>query len=154
MILAVWDQESHQDPAGVFAVHPPGIAAGGDFSFLVIGATGEGDASQHSLECGALFGSGAGLHGTVVVAVVPVRMVQVAVHQVVHMVAVRHGFVAAGGAVSISSVRVDWLMVSLLGERSAANVSGPTTFGDIPGLNMLLTFKLSCLQTRCTAGLP
>ena len=40
-------------------------------------------------------------HGTVVVAVVAVRMVQVAGHQVVHMVAVRHGFVTATGAVDV-----------------------------------------------------
>lgn len=32
-----------------FAVRPAGIVAGQDFSFIVIGDTGEGDASQHSL---------------------------------------------------------------------------------------------------------
>jgi 3',5'-cyclic AMP phosphodiesterase CpdA len=49
MVRAVWSPEHIQNPAGVFAVHPPGVVPGGDFSFLVIGDTGEGDASQHSL---------------------------------------------------------------------------------------------------------
>lgn len=49
MIRSVWDPETGEDPADTFAVHPPGIVPGGDFSFLVIGDTGEGDASQHSL---------------------------------------------------------------------------------------------------------
>ncbi len=49
MVKAVWEQESEADPARAFAVHPGGIKAGDDFSFLVIGDTGEGDASQHSL---------------------------------------------------------------------------------------------------------
>lgn len=34
---------------GLFAVAPAGIAAGADFSFLVIGDPGEGDPSQHAL---------------------------------------------------------------------------------------------------------
>ena len=38
---------STADPAGSLALHPPDI--GGDFSFLVIGDPGEGDASQHVL---------------------------------------------------------------------------------------------------------
>jgi uncharacterized membrane protein HdeD (DUF308 family) len=37
------------DAAGVFAVAPEGLAAGADFSFLVIGDPGEGDPSQHAL---------------------------------------------------------------------------------------------------------
>lgn len=41
-------------PAEAFAVRPPGIAGGGDFSFLVIGDPGEGDASQHSLRAAYL----------------------------------------------------------------------------------------------------
>jgi uncharacterized membrane protein HdeD (DUF308 family) len=49
MVRAVWDQGSMQDPARAFAVHPPGVESGADFSFLVIGDTGEGDASQHAL---------------------------------------------------------------------------------------------------------
>jgi uncharacterized membrane protein HdeD (DUF308 family) len=49
MVRAVWDQESVPDPARAFAVAPPGLVRGGDFSFLVIGDTGEGDASQHAL---------------------------------------------------------------------------------------------------------
>lgn len=49
MVRAVWAQESVPDPAQAFAVHPPGIAPGADFSFVVIGDTGEGDASQHAL---------------------------------------------------------------------------------------------------------
>ena len=35
--------------ADAFAVEPPGLPAAGDFGFLVIGDTGEGDASQHVL---------------------------------------------------------------------------------------------------------
>jgi hypothetical protein len=35
--------------SSVFSVHPDGIDGSGDFSFLVIGDTGEGDASQHVL---------------------------------------------------------------------------------------------------------
>ena len=36
-------------PAPPSPSHPPGVAGGGDFSFIVIGDTGEGDASQHVL---------------------------------------------------------------------------------------------------------
>jgi uncharacterized membrane protein HdeD (DUF308 family)/3',5'-cyclic AMP phosphodiesterase CpdA len=46
MIRAVSAEELAKGPARAFAVSPP---AAGDFSFLVIGDTGEGDASQHSL---------------------------------------------------------------------------------------------------------
>lgn len=49
MVRAVWNPEIEHDPADAFAVHPAGIVPGADFSFLVIGDTGEGDASQHSL---------------------------------------------------------------------------------------------------------
>jgi uncharacterized membrane protein HdeD (DUF308 family) len=41
--------EKEHNPTVTFAVHPPGIRNGEDFSFLVIGDTGEGDASQHVL---------------------------------------------------------------------------------------------------------
>lgn len=47
MIRAVSAEGPDTRPERAFAVSPPGI--GGDFSFLVIGDTGEGDASQHSL---------------------------------------------------------------------------------------------------------
>jgi 3',5'-cyclic AMP phosphodiesterase CpdA len=48
MVAAVLD---HEPPAGAeaFAVAPPGVADGADFAFIVIGDTGEGDASQHVL---------------------------------------------------------------------------------------------------------
>jgi len=36
-------------PSPAFAVNPPGVGAHGDFAFIVIGDTGEGDASQHIL---------------------------------------------------------------------------------------------------------
>jgi uncharacterized membrane protein HdeD (DUF308 family)/3',5'-cyclic AMP phosphodiesterase CpdA len=36
-------------PSPIFAVNPPGVDARGDFAFIVIGDTGEGDASQHVL---------------------------------------------------------------------------------------------------------
>jgi hypothetical protein len=36
-------------PLPTFAVNPPGVDAKGDFAFIVIGDTGEGDASQHIL---------------------------------------------------------------------------------------------------------
>jgi len=51
MIGSVLDRAGTTDPAqaGLFAVHPSGMPAGGDFSFIVIGDTGEGDSSQHSL---------------------------------------------------------------------------------------------------------
>jgi predicted phosphodiesterase/uncharacterized membrane protein HdeD (DUF308 family) len=49
MVRAVWEKESDKDPLHAFAVRPPGVNPGGDFSFLVIGDTGEGDASQHAL---------------------------------------------------------------------------------------------------------
>lgn len=48
MVRAVLEQQPEPDPARAFAVHPPGC--GGDFAFLVIGDTGEGDASQLSLK--------------------------------------------------------------------------------------------------------
>ena len=47
MIRAVSAAEHEKGPARAFAVSPPGTT--GDFSFIVIGDTGEGDASQHSL---------------------------------------------------------------------------------------------------------
>jgi uncharacterized membrane protein HdeD (DUF308 family) len=47
MIRAVSAEELEKGPARAFAVSPPGTD--GDFSFLVIGDTGEGDASQQSL---------------------------------------------------------------------------------------------------------
>jgi uncharacterized membrane protein HdeD (DUF308 family)/3',5'-cyclic AMP phosphodiesterase CpdA len=49
MARAVLAQEPAADPARRFAVEPPGLAGGADFAFVVIGDTGEGDASQHSL---------------------------------------------------------------------------------------------------------
>jgi uncharacterized membrane protein HdeD (DUF308 family)/3',5'-cyclic AMP phosphodiesterase CpdA len=48
MVAALDEQETRQSPDRAFAVQPPG--ADGDFSFLVIGDTGEGDASQLSLK--------------------------------------------------------------------------------------------------------
>jgi uncharacterized membrane protein HdeD (DUF308 family) len=39
----------------LFAVEPPGVAAGDDFTFLVLGDTGEGGAAQHSLRDQYLF---------------------------------------------------------------------------------------------------
>lgn len=36
-------------PADIFAIHPEGVTDKGDFSFIVIGDTGEGDASQLAL---------------------------------------------------------------------------------------------------------
>ena len=47
MVGAVSAEEIAKGPARAFAVSPPGTD--GDFSFMVIGDTGEGDASQHSL---------------------------------------------------------------------------------------------------------
>ncbi len=49
MVKAVVKQRSSaNDPAPTFAVDPPGVNSG-DFAFIVIGDTGEGDASQHVL---------------------------------------------------------------------------------------------------------
>jgi 3',5'-cyclic AMP phosphodiesterase CpdA len=48
MITAVRDEETASGrPEPTFAVRPPGVE--GDFAFIVIGDTGEGDASQHVL---------------------------------------------------------------------------------------------------------
>jgi 3',5'-cyclic AMP phosphodiesterase CpdA/uncharacterized membrane protein HdeD (DUF308 family) len=52
MIRAVSTLELEKDPSRAFAVSPPGAV--GDFSFIVIGDTGEGDASQHSLRAAYL----------------------------------------------------------------------------------------------------
>lgn len=49
MVKAVLEKEPPTDPANLLAVKPSDIQAGQDFSFIVIGDTGEGDASQHSL---------------------------------------------------------------------------------------------------------
>lgn len=54
MALAALAHGPPADPAGLFAVRPPGIGGGKDFAFLVIGDTGEGDASQHSLRAAYL----------------------------------------------------------------------------------------------------
>ena len=48
MVRAVLEAEGGQISPSTFAVEPEGIASG-DFSFIVIGDTGEGDASQHVL---------------------------------------------------------------------------------------------------------
>jgi 3',5'-cyclic AMP phosphodiesterase CpdA len=56
MIKAVRDGNAASgQPAPAFAVHPPGVAEGADFSFVVIGDTGEGDASQHVLRDQLIF---------------------------------------------------------------------------------------------------
>jgi uncharacterized membrane protein HdeD (DUF308 family) len=50
MIKAVRDDATAGGrPQPAFAINPPGIADGSDFSFIVIGDTGEGDSSQHVL---------------------------------------------------------------------------------------------------------
>lgn len=50
MIHAIEDHESAAGrPAPAFSIAPPGTGDGKDFAFLVIGDTGEGDASQHVL---------------------------------------------------------------------------------------------------------
>ncbi|MFT3882809.1 MAG: metallophosphoesterase [Gemmatales bacterium] len=49
MVQAVLDKEPGVDLANQFTVHPDDLKSGQDFSFIVIGDTGEGDASQHSL---------------------------------------------------------------------------------------------------------
>jgi uncharacterized membrane protein HdeD (DUF308 family)/3',5'-cyclic AMP phosphodiesterase CpdA len=48
MVKAVAGNEPTRDGATAFAVNPAGVQSG-DFAFLVIGDTGEGDASQHVL---------------------------------------------------------------------------------------------------------
>jgi hypothetical protein len=49
MVRAVLDRDASSTPGGLmFAVEPAGVAVG-DFSFVVIGDPGEGDASQHVL---------------------------------------------------------------------------------------------------------
>ena len=47
---------------------------------------------------------GGNLNAAMIIAVIPVRMVQVAVHQVIGVIAVRHGFMAAAGAVLVGGV--------------------------------------------------
>jgi len=50
MVRAVVEKETAAGrPKPTFAISPPGVVDGGDFAFLVIGDTGEGDASQHVL---------------------------------------------------------------------------------------------------------
>jgi uncharacterized membrane protein HdeD (DUF308 family) len=49
MIQAVAAGEHPKSPDRAFAIDPLGVPDDGDFSFVVIGDTGEGDASQHSL---------------------------------------------------------------------------------------------------------
>ena len=48
MVQAVLTRNGGRQTASTFAVEPPGVASG-DFSFVIIGDTGEGDASQHVL---------------------------------------------------------------------------------------------------------
>ncbi|MBE2215968.1 MAG: metallophosphoesterase [Opitutaceae bacterium] len=43
------DAKAAGRPEPRFAIEPPGVTGGADFSFIVIGDTGEGDASQHVL---------------------------------------------------------------------------------------------------------
>jgi hypothetical protein len=49
MVRAVSAQSTAQSSEPAFAIAPGEVSRGGDFSFIVIGDTGEGDASQHSL---------------------------------------------------------------------------------------------------------
>jgi uncharacterized membrane protein HdeD (DUF308 family)/3',5'-cyclic AMP phosphodiesterase CpdA len=49
MVEAVVARDAARDDADTFAVSPPGITGDDDFAFIVIGDTGEGDASQHVL---------------------------------------------------------------------------------------------------------
>ena len=49
MVTATFESEKTRDPRDWYSVSPPGVTAGEDFSFLVIGDPGEGDASQHVL---------------------------------------------------------------------------------------------------------
>ena len=49
MVRAVLTDNALRAESLPFAVHPAGIDGGQDFSFIVIGDTGEGDASQHIL---------------------------------------------------------------------------------------------------------
>jgi uncharacterized membrane protein HdeD (DUF308 family) len=49
MVSASWPRASAAGPGRALAITPEGVSRGGDFSFIVIGDTGEGDASQHSL---------------------------------------------------------------------------------------------------------
>jgi uncharacterized membrane protein HdeD (DUF308 family) len=57
MVLAVKNRyrETKIADGGLFQVEPEGIAGNGDFSFLVLGDTGEGGAAQHSLRDQYLF---------------------------------------------------------------------------------------------------
>jgi uncharacterized membrane protein HdeD (DUF308 family) len=54
MVRAVLAREPVGDPTQTFAVTPEGLTDGKDFAFIVIGDTGEGDASQHSLRASYL----------------------------------------------------------------------------------------------------
>jgi predicted phosphodiesterase len=49
MVRATFEAERTKNPASWYSVSPPEWDAAGDFSFLVIGDPGEGDASQHAL---------------------------------------------------------------------------------------------------------
>jgi len=57
MVAAVREHYHDSPPPDdrLFAVEPAGMAGGGDFSFLVMGDTGEGGAAQHSLRDQYLF---------------------------------------------------------------------------------------------------
>src|SRR5262249_17955073 len=49
MVGAATGRGTAAAPGAALAIMPEGTSRGGDFSFIVIGDTGEGDASQHSL---------------------------------------------------------------------------------------------------------
>ena len=55
MVRAVLAPEGGRAGPATFALTPPGVDSG-DFSFVVIGDTGEGDASQHVLRDQLLIG--------------------------------------------------------------------------------------------------
>jgi uncharacterized membrane protein HdeD (DUF308 family) len=57
MIEAVWKEYHRKNVSEdrLFAVEPQGLGRGADFSFLVLGDTGEGGAAQHSLRDQYLF---------------------------------------------------------------------------------------------------
>ncbi len=55
MIEAVTEAYAAVPPAQLFKVEPPDVAGSADFSFLVIGDTGEGGSAQHSLRDQLLF---------------------------------------------------------------------------------------------------
>jgi hypothetical protein len=81
------------------------------------------------------------------VAVVAVGMVQVAVHQVIGMVAVRHGFVTAAGTVTVTLI----VSTAVMGRRAVAGIGSTHRQHVLVHMVALNVVQVPVMQVVCMA---